>query len=167
MAHRQRRSDSTAPAPEEKKPDDSQQEEQAARLEQRRCDQEWRLLAEYIQKKLGEQFALHWGELHYLTHGTWNPCPLPYWVMFTVPQLLAALSRNSPKEARRLLDVVLDNRHEKRQRPTAERNATWKRWHDEDGLGPTAIARRWKEETGECVEPNAVKQALRRTGRSE
>ena len=54
---------------------------------------------------------------------------------------------------------------EKRERPTAGRNATWKRWHEEEGLGPTKIARRWKKKTNEAVEPNTVKQALWRTGR--
>jgi hypothetical protein len=166
MAHRQRKSGSTPPAPEEQKPDDSRQQEHAARLEQRLHDPEWRPLAEYIRKKLGEQITLHWGEVHHLIYGTWNPFAPPYRVTFTVPALLAVLSRHSPKGARWLLDDVLENRHEKRQRPTAERNAIWKRWHDEDGLGPTRIARRWKQETRKCVTPNAVKQALRRTGRS-
>jgi hypothetical protein len=157
---------STATAPDDKRPDESQRQEQAARLEQRLNDPEWRPLAEHVRKKLGDQFTLHWAELRYLAHGTNNPCPLPFSLRFTVPQLLAVLSRHSPKLARRLLDAVLDNRHEKRKRPTAERNATWKRWHDESGIGPAEIARRWKRETGELVEANAVKQALRRTGRS-
>jgi hypothetical protein len=99
-------------------------------------------------------------------HGTVNPCPLPFPVHLTLAQLLAVVSRHGPKVARTLLDDVLNGRREKRQRPTAERNAIWKRWHEEEGLGPAAIASRWEEETGDVVEPNAVKQALHRTRRS-
>jgi hypothetical protein len=104
---------STAPVPVDKKPDDGHQQEQTSRLEQRLNDPEWRPLAELVRKKLGEQFSLHWGEVHFLNYGTRNPCPLPYWVTFTVPQLLAVLSRHGPEVARLLLDEVLDDRHAK------------------------------------------------------
>jgi hypothetical protein len=149
-------------AAEEQKPDDSQRQEQAARLERRPNDPEWRPLAEYIRKHLGDQFTLHFGELTYLIHGTKNPVPLPYVLTLAVPQLLEAMSLAGPKVARRRLDAVLAGRREKRERPTAERNATWMRWHDEDEIGPTAIARRWNKENDDAVEPNTVKMALRR-----
>jgi hypothetical protein len=113
MTHRERRFNATAAAPVEKKPDDSPQQEQAVCLEQQGYDPEWQPLAKHIRKKLGDQFSFHWGEVHFLIHGTRNPCPLPYLVSFTVPQLLAVLSRHSPKGARWLLDVVLGDRHEK------------------------------------------------------
>lgn len=68
-------------------------------------------------------------------------------------------------------DPELDNRisvgrREKRKRPTAERNATWKRWHDEEKMGPTEISKRWREQAHIKVPPNTVKQALRRTSHS-
>jgi hypothetical protein len=106
---------------------------------------------------------LHFGEVYYLIHGWEHTLPLPVSVQLTVPKLLAVVHRHGPKVARTLLDDVLDDRREKRKRPAAERNATWKRWHEEDNIGPTKIARRWREQTGEEVEPNTVKQALRRT----
>jgi hypothetical protein len=159
--------DSTPPAaPEEKQADASQRQAQDAQLEQRVNDPEWRPLAEHVQKKLGEQFTFHWGEVHHLIYGTWNPCPLPFLVTYTVPELLAVLSRCGPRGARRRLDEVLEGRREKRRRPTAERNATWQRWHEEEGIGSVKIARRWKEETGEVVEHNTVKQAIRRSSRT-
>jgi hypothetical protein len=171
MARFQRKFGSWPPTPEEQKPDDSLQRKHATRIEklfnELFNDPEWQPLAEYIRKKFGEPITLHWGQVRRLIHCSLTGRLPPNLVTITIPELLALLSLWSPKRARLLLDDVLDNRHEKRQRPTAERNAIWKRWHDEDGIGPTAIARRWKEETGECVEPNAVKQALRRTGRSE
>ena len=144
--------------------DEKQRQEDAARLEQRLNDPEWQPLAAYIRKKLGEEFTLEIDELLFLVHGatqtlrvSW-PWPWPG----SVARLLAVLSRHSPKGARRLLDTMLAGRREKRKRPTAERNAIWKRWQDEEKLGPAAIAQRWWEETHQRVEPNTVKQALRR-----
>jgi hypothetical protein len=153
--------------PVEKRPEERRRQEQAARLEQRLNDPDWRPLVEYVRRQLGDQFTLDAEELLYLVHGRKGlrlPIPMPQ--RCNVAELLAVLSRYSPKLARRLLDEMLDGRREKRKRPTAERNTLWKRWHDEDNMGPTEIARRWKTETGQVVAPNAVKQALRRTARS-
>jgi hypothetical protein len=144
---------SKIPVSDEKKPDEKQRQEQAAQLEQRLNDPEWRPLAEYIRKKLGDQFMLDPNELLCLVHGStrrpWFPWPAPY--LCAIPKLLAVLSRHGPKVGRLSLDEVLDGRREKRKRPTAERNAIWKRWHDEDKIGPVKISRRWQEQTGEIV----------------
>jgi hypothetical protein len=140
-------------------------QEEAARLEQRLNDPEWQPLATYIRKKLGEEFTLDYDELLYLVHGAARTQPVGWpgaWPG-NVARLLAVLSnRYTPKGARRLLDAMLAGRREQRKRPTAERNAIWKRWHDEDKLGPAAIAQRWWEERHQRVTANAVKQALRR-----
>jgi hypothetical protein len=167
MARHRKNVGSAASAREGKRPDKQPTREHAERLEQRLTDPEWRLLGEYIRKQLGNQATLDTEELLYLVHGR-NGMRLP-WPMprrCSVAQLLAVLSRHGPQVARRLLDEMLDARREKRKRPTADRNKLWKRWHDEDKIGPTEIAKRWKAETGQVVEPNAVKQALRRTDRS-
>jgi hypothetical protein len=152
----------SAPAPEAALSDDQHRQEEAARMAQRLNDPEWRPLAEYVRKKLGDQFALHAGEVYYLVFGRKDPCPLQASLDFTVATFLAMMSRYGPTAARRLLDAMLGSRREKRARPTDKRNETWRRWHEEQGMGPTAIARRWNEEAGDAVEPNAVKQALRR-----
>jgi hypothetical protein len=62
-----------------------------------------------------------------------------------------------------LLDAMLAGRREQRKRPTTERNALWKRWQEEEQLGPKEIADRWWQQTHEKVTVGAVKQALRRT----
>jgi hypothetical protein len=155
---------SSAPKPDAEVPDNRRRQEEAARMEQRLSDPAWRPLAQYVRKKLGDQFTLSLADVYYLVHGRKDPWPMTGGLQFTVAEFLAMMSRCSPKTARRLLDALLDSQREKRARPTAERNARWKRWHD-DGMGPTAIAKRWRQETGEVVEPNAVKQALQRTGR--
>jgi len=160
---RQRKYGSRAPAPDEKKPDDKQA--QGALLDQRLNDPEWRPLAEHIRKNLGDQFTLEVDEVLCLGHGTFRrprfPWPMSY--PCTVSKLLAILSRHGPKVGRLLVDDLMGDRREKRNRPTAERNAIWKRWHEEDKLGPTKISQRWWKETHQKASPNTVKQALRRT----
>ena len=162
---RHRKHGSSELAFDENKSDDHKPQEQVACLEQRLNDPEWQPLAKHIRKKLGEEFTLDVNDLLCLVHGSTRrprfPWPMRY--SCTTAKLLAALSPHGPELGRQLLDEVLDDQREKRKRPTAERNATWKNWQVEEKMGPTEIARRWRELTREIVEPNAIKQALRRT----
>jgi hypothetical protein len=138
-----------------------QRQEHAARMERRLNDPEWRPLVEYVRKKLGDCFELHWEEVHYLVHGNVNPSPLPYTVRFTLATVLQVLSPLSPRLARRRLDDVLNGRKEKRERPTAERAKRFTAWAEE-GKGPSEIARLWKRETGQVLRPETVRVYLYR-----
>jgi hypothetical protein len=144
---------------------DNRRQEHAVLLEQRVNDPEWQPLAKYIRKKLGEEFTLNYDELLFLVKGA-HRTPRVMWPgewPGTVARLLAVLSRRSPKWGRQLLDAMLAGRREQRKKPTEERNALWKRWQEEEQLGPKEIADRWWEQTHEKVTAGAVKQALRRT----
>jgi hypothetical protein len=139
-----------------------QREEHAARMEQRLSHPEWQPLAKYIRARLGEEFTLSYDELLFLVKGA-HRTPRIIWPgewPGTVARLLAVLSRYSPKGARQFLERMLAERREQRKRPTADRNAIWKRWHDEDKLEPKEIAERWWKERHDKVTANAVKQAL-------
>ena len=156
---------SGAPLSDENRSIDQKRHEQDAVLEQRLSDPEWQPLAKHIRKRLGEEFTLDINGLLCLAHGSTRrprfPWPMRY--SCTTAKLLAVLSPYGPELGRQLLDEVLDDQREKRMRPTAERNATWKKWQVEEKMGPAEIARRWRDQTGKKVAPNTVKQALRRT----
>jgi len=141
---------------------DKRRQEHAVLVELRLSDPEWQPLAKYIRARLGEEFTLSYDELLFLVKSA-HRTPRIIWPgewPGTIARLLAVLSRYSPKGARQVLGRMLAGRREQRQRPTADRNTIWSRWHDEEKLGEEEIAERWWEEMHQKVTASAVKLAL-------